>query len=680
MRTTSLARSIAVAVTLAASAAPILHSHQRAGGPAQAGTAFVLGTVVDADTAKPVSAAIVTLGAPPPAQASSGELVEIGVPPAVTGRRILTGTDGRFLFRELPKGRYALSVSAPGYAPANFGQGRPAGPGQTIDLEDGQKLGGVTIRAWRFGAISGTVTDDRGEPAVGVSIRCLRRVIAGGQPRFAVEGTTATSDDRGMYRSSGLLPGDYICGTNSLQTTVPVAAAEANNAASATGNPNSSEAYRNMQASGARVETTGTRVGDVFVRYGSVGARGFTAPPPGADGRVMTYPVQYVGGASTPSQASLMPLKSGEERNGADLQLKLAPTAHVSGAVTGPNGPAAFLGMTLVPVGGNDLVSEGTAEAARTISDAAGRFTFLSIPAGQYLLKIRMYPRAPVAAGPATTAIEATPAASADPPFSGAPGAGLMGRGATPPPPPPTDPSLWATMAVTVAETNVSNVAVTLRQGHAVSGRVEFVGSRAQPTADQVQRMAIRMQSAEGRTSSPIAAEGRAAADMTFRTASYIGGRYVASVVAATIPPGWTLRSVTSGGKDISVDPVDLTDGDVTGVVVTFTDQSTELSGTVMNTRNAPEASADVVVFPADSEVWKTTGVVARRWRNDRVTRAGTFSIAGLPPGEYYVAAVSSDAPQDRRDPKFLETLVRTATRVALGDGEKKSIDVRTSR
>jgi hypothetical protein len=252
-----------------------------------------------------------------------------------------------------------------------------------------------------------------------------------------------------------------------------------------------------------------------------------------------------------------------------------------------------------------------------------------------------------------------------------------MGRGATPPPPPPLDPSLWVTMPITVADANLSNLAVTLRRGHAVTGRVEFVGTRAQPTADQVQRMAIRMQSAEGRTSSPIPAEGRAAADMTFRTATYAGGRYVGSVVASTIPPGWTLRSITSGGKDISVEPVDLTDDDLNGVVITFTDQTTELSGTVMNTRSAPEPNAEVIVFPADSQIWKTTGVVARRWRNERVTRAGTFSITGLPPGEYFVAAVPGNSPTDARDPKHLETLASTSTRVRLGDGEKKTVEVR---
>src|SRR4029450_2840071 len=79
----------------------------------------------------------------------------------------------------------------------------------------------------------------------------------------------------------------------------------------------------------------------------------------------------------------------------------------VSGRVTGPDGPGAFLAMTLVPPTGTDFQSEGVAEAARGATDATGAFTFLGVPAGQYVLKIRMYPRA--LTPPATTTMTSAP-------------------------------------------------------------------------------------------------------------------------------------------------------------------------------------------------------------------------------------------------------------------------------
>ena len=48
-------------------------------------------------------------------------------------------------------------------------------------------------------------------------------------------------------------------------------------------------------------------------------------------------------------------------------------------------------------------------------------------------------------------------------------------------------------------------------------------------------------------------------------------------------PGGWMARSVLYGGVDISDTPVDVTDRDLTGVVVTFTDRIASLSGTVRN-------------------------------------------------------------------------------------------------
>ncbi len=187
--------------------------------------------------------------------------------------------------------------------------------------------------------------------------------------------------------------------------------------------------------------------------------------------------------------------------------------------------------------------------------------------------------------------------------------------------------------------------------------------------------MTVTLQTAEGRTSSPIAAPGRVAGDNTFRTSGYPAGKWILAVQAA--PLGWTLKTAMAGGKDVSVDPLELSDADAGGVVLTFTDQTTELSGTVMNTRG-PDASAEVVVFPADSMAWKEIGVVARRGRSLRVTSAGSFTTSGLPPGEYFVVAIPSSTVSDWQDPLFLNTLVGVSTRVTLGDGEKKAVALKT--
>jgi hypothetical protein len=232
-------------------------------------------------------------------------------------------------------------------------------------------------------------------------------------------------------------------------------------------------------------------------------------------------------------------------------------------------------------------------------------------------------------------------------------------------------------MPISVGDTGITGLNVVLKHGLRVSGRVEFAGTRPAPSADQIQRMAITLQSAEGRTSSPIAAQGRATPDGAFRTAGYAGGKYIVTV--ATLPTGWTVRSIMSNGRDVSVEPIDLTDADVDGVVITFTDRTTQLSGIVTGP-TGPDLEAEVIVFPADSLVWKEMGVVARRARHERTTGAGSYTISGLPPGEYFVVALPGSAVGDPRDPKYLDTLIPMSTRVTLDDGEKKTADLRTVR
>jgi hypothetical protein len=61
----------------------------------------------------------------------------------------------------------------------------------------------------------------------------------------------------------------------------------------------------------------------------------------------------------------------------------------------------------------------------------------------------------------------------------------------------------------------------------------------------------------------------------------------------------------------------------------------------------------------------------------------GAFGIVGLPPGEYFVAAV--DAMQgtegfgEWQDPAFLDSLIARATRVALSDAQHLSLTLRVS-
>ena len=187
--------------------------------PPPVGTAEVAGTVVSADTGRPVRRATVRLGnsvVGSPSVIGRLDLLQQALPAAarpVPGGPMVQTTDdqGTFRFRQLPAGEYTLSVSKPGYLNAAYGQKRPGSgaPGTAISLVSGQRLERLSVTIPRGSVLTGTIVDDVGEPAFGVQVRALRYVMRGGA-RVLEQAGTAQSDDRGIYRIPVLVPGQYV--------------------------------------------------------------------------------------------------------------------------------------------------------------------------------------------------------------------------------------------------------------------------------------------------------------------------------------------------------------------------------------------------------------------------------------------------------------------------------------
>jgi hypothetical protein len=161
--------------------------------PPASGTGIIVGTVVDAATGRPVPGAIVALGGR-------------GGQPQPT---VLVGPDGRFVFRDLPAGSFPLPVTKNGYLDSGAGRTSPAGPMRPVALRDGDRIGDVVLRLWRQSVISGTVSDERGEPGVAVKVTLLQRAIVDGRLGL-LERDSTVSDDRGAWRFAKVAPGRYV--------------------------------------------------------------------------------------------------------------------------------------------------------------------------------------------------------------------------------------------------------------------------------------------------------------------------------------------------------------------------------------------------------------------------------------------------------------------------------------
>jgi len=137
---------------------------------------------------------------------------------------------------------------------------------------------------------------------------------------------------------------------------------------------------------------------------------------------------------------------------------------------------------------------------------------------------------------------------------------------------------------------------------------------------------------------------------------------------------GWFLKSVTLEGRDITDTVLDFTNGDIRNVELTFTQKQTELTGSVLDARDAPTTDFVTVIFPESHELWtpQTRAIAA-----GRPDQQGRFKVTGLPPGHYLAAVVRSLEISEEHDVELLQRLEASATRFTLEENDKKSISLR---
>ena len=125
-------------------------------------------------------------------------------PPA----RATTDEEGRFTLKSVPAGSYTVLPHTPALvvgSDTSFAQ-----PGKTVTLGDGEEVDGIDFSLVKGGVITGRVTDAEGRPLIEQRISLIR-VDEHGQraPTPFFNPFMFSSDDRGVYRIYGLLPGRY---------------------------------------------------------------------------------------------------------------------------------------------------------------------------------------------------------------------------------------------------------------------------------------------------------------------------------------------------------------------------------------------------------------------------------------------------------------------------------------
>lgn len=629
-------------------------SQPRAFGPAQAipkaaepTAAAVSGVVTDAVTHRPLGGVTVSLGMdrapgmlrPPPLQET------------------ITDEKGRFVFWPVEAGSgYFVNASAFGYFEGGYGRDGSERAGRRIALADRQWFDRADISMWRPGAVSGRVLDEHGDPVVGVMVRVMRQVHVAGRAQIA-SGPNTTTDDRGAYRFAGLLPGRYFVVVPSTQMAAPASALA----------PLAAKLDPSRVSSGISPPTTGDPMLDVDGATRLVVGR-FPTPPASDAGRLMAYPVSWHPGAPTVHSASPIDLDYGTEQTGADVRLEPTPTVRLSGIVRGPAAVPSGLTLRLMPAG-----SEGLglgSEAATALVAADGTFTFVNVPAGEYVIDARgTITEYEFNAGSARYNLPLPPGTtstggSAMSLPSGTPGTGMTAIKFE------AGDRYWGRLPLAVGERDLVNLVLDLQPTMTLKGRLVWEG-RTQPAA---QRPFIVAEPADGDPALGQSLNMQAPGAEEFLIEGLLPGQYVLRIRGTG---DWTVKSIASGGRDYTNTPFDVAGGrDFTDVTITLTDQTPIVEGTVSDSLGRSAAAA-VIVFPAQKSEWSNYGLSPLRIKATRVDNRGAYRMTGLPAGAYLIVAVGETQADGWHDPAFFEAAASLASRLTLAWGRNAALNLR---
>jgi uncharacterized protein (DUF2141 family) len=528
------------------------------------------------------------------------------------GRTAISDDDGRFTFEQLPAGRYMLAATKPAYLPGAYGASRPGRPGVPLQIADGQALSNLRIVMARGAAVTGTLRDISGEPAPNLQVVAFRMPVPGAAAQTVVPTGLSVTDDRGVYRVYGLTPGTYVVATVSRTSgrTPDVAVLPPSEI---------DQALRELQERAGLAATRATP---------SVDSAGL------APGTYDLAPVFYPG-VPTPAAATTIRLGLGEERAGIDFPVQFTRMATIRGFVSYPPGEAPTIQFAIRTDGLRLPALTGSVPSFSSEAGPTGRaFTYTNAAPGRYVITTRTR--------------------------SGEP--------------------LWARADVEIAGQDVSGLALTLRPMIRLRGRVVFEGN-SRPIDASAIRLSIVAANGAGGGGSGYTQLGNlsvpainVAADGRFEIADIIPETYRLTV---TFPAasGWWLRSAVVNGRDVldhllEIEPA----GDISGVVLTFSDRPTTLSGTLLTSAGAAAPAYFIAVFPADRALWRAE---SRRILSARSGTDGRWMVRELPPGDYLIAALTDLDPEDLASPAFLETLAASAVKVPIALGDQKTQDLR---
>ena len=430
--------------------------------------------------------------------------------------------------------------------------------------------------------------------------------------RRLTQRASGRTDDRGVYRVFGLRPGQYVVSASSGRPSVM---------------QNTPDILFPSEADVERAIKDATRP--------AAAAAGESAATSGLGvGRAVSYVPLFYPNATSAAQASVVDVAAGQERTGIDLQLQMLPSGRVEGTVTYAEGPL----PAVVQITVNAVSNEGSSLSQNFRSGrvgADGRFEFGSLPPGEYVVAAR---------------------------------ANLPGEA--------SGSSLWATASALISSDTAVPVALELRRGYRISGRLQFEAAGAPPSELRGWRVGLEPVLGPRDVSLGVTAAD-VQPDHTFTLQGATPGRFrFQPTMPATVSNDWMMRAADAGGRSVLDVPLELI-ADLDNVVITFTDRVSQVRGTVQDVTGVGAPDYYVILFPADRALW---AMRSPRIHAIKVAHDGSYRFRKIMPGDYLIASTADVETGEWMDPSFLQRIAASALRISIAEGEQKVQDFKIEK
>ena len=363
---------------------------------------------------------------------------------------------------------------------------------------------------------------------------------------------------------------------------------------------------------------------------GRGGGRGFGgggAPGGGSDAEQVNYAPTYYPGVASMNDAKPITVGLSQEVLDINFGMQLVRMSRISGHINYPDGTPVTAGNVNLTADtstlgrGNQI---GVNFGGRINWD--GAFAINNVPPGRYLLRARGDDNE-------------TPQFAAQP--------------------------------VSLNGEDLPDLTVIVSGGATLTGTVTFQGGSSVPDVSQF-RISAPATDQSGFGPQPNARPDK---DGHFTLQGVPSGAHL--IRSAGNARGYTLKSVTIGGREMTDTPIEVRAGEtVSNIAMVFTDQVTEINGTVSTESGTPVPDFTVLAFATDPSLWRPQ---SRQIMTARPDQTGKYKIRGLPPGPYYLATVDPSEQGEWFEPAYLDEHRNGATRVTLSDGDVKTQDFKVS-